>query len=118
MLILSRSMSEKEFIHFVPYSSRAPLTSTSKLYFHLAILCFSFQNHFFHSCKALHGTDVVMIVGDVSFDDHIHSGTCAFEVTGTGMSRWDEPAWSLYLKSITCLEILWRECLIYIIAPF
>jgi hypothetical protein len=27
-------------------------------------------------------------------------------------------AWSLYLKSITCLEILWRECLIYIKAPF
>jgi hypothetical protein len=66
-------MSEKEFFHFVPYSSRAPLTSTSKLYFHLAILCFSFQNHFFHSCKALHGTDAVMIVGDVSLDDHIHS---------------------------------------------
>jgi hypothetical protein len=44
-------------------------------------------------------------------------GTFAFEVAGTGMSRWDEPAWSLYLKSITCLEILWRECLIYIKAP-
>jgi hypothetical protein len=45
-------------------------------------------------------------------------GTFASEVVGTGMSRWDEPAWSLYLKSITCLEILWRECLIYIKAPF
>jgi len=31
--------------------------------------------------------------------------------------RWDEHAWSLYLKSITCLEILWRECLIYIKTP-
>jgi len=110
-------MSEKEFIHFVPYSSRTPLTSTSKLYFHLAILCFSFQNHFFHSCKALHGTDAVMTVGDVSLD-HIHSWYVCTEVAGTCMSRWDEPAWSFYLKSITCLEILWRECLIYIKAPF
>jgi hypothetical protein len=31
-------------------------------------------------------------------------GTFASEVAGTGMSRWDELAWSLYLKSITCLE--------------
>jgi hypothetical protein len=41
-------------------------------------------------------------------------GTFASEVASTSMSRWDELAWSLYLKSITCLEILWRECLIYI----
>jgi hypothetical protein len=44
-------------------------------------------------------------------------GTFASKVASIGMSRWDEPAWSLYLKSITCLEILWRECLIYIKAP-
>jgi hypothetical protein len=41
-------------------------------------------------------------------------GTFASEVADTGMSHWDELAWSFYLKSITCLEILWGECLIYI----
>ncbi len=25
------------------------------------------------------------------------SGTFASEVVGTGMNRWDEPAWSLYM---------------------
>jgi hypothetical protein len=30
--------------------------------------------------------------------------TFASEVAGTGMSCWDELEWSLYLKSITCLE--------------
>jgi hypothetical protein len=44
-------------------------------------------------------------------------GMFASEVAGTCMSYWDEPAWSLYLKFITCLEILWKECLIYIKAP-
>jgi len=44
-------------------------------------------------------------------------GTFASEVVGTCMSYWDEHAWSLYLKFITCLKILWRECLIYIKAP-
>jgi hypothetical protein len=39
-------------------------------------------------------------------------------IGGYIMSRWDEPAWSLYVKSITCLEILWSKCLIYIKAPF
>jgi hypothetical protein len=44
-------------------------------------------------------------------------GTFPSEVASISMSRWDELAWSLYLKFITCLKILWRECLIYIKAP-
>jgi hypothetical protein len=125
------SFSSKVVLHYYKFYFLFCFFIFVNFYFKIIIIVFPFPCFI---CTARHWCSAtVMTVGDVSLDDHIHSwyvciwglmitfipGTFAYEVAGTGMSGWDETWVVVTLFKIHYMPgILWRECLIYIKAPF